>query len=357
MTKRIFNFSAGPSTLPLEVLEEAQANLISLGDLGAGILEISHRSPEYGAIQAAAKARIKSLLGADDEWQVLFLSGGASTQFTQVPQNLGADADYVVTGTWSKKALKEAQKLGSPRVAASSEETQFDRIPTDLDLNASASFLHLTSNNTVAGTQWQSFPDAGDVPVVCDMSSDILSRPLDLSRFSLIYAGAQKNLGPAGTTLVLIRKGLLERSPSSLPTMLNYNTHVEKDSCFNTPPVFPIYVVGLVAKWLEDQGGLAAMAERNARKAGKLYAAIDELDLYAGATETDSRSLMNVTFRLAKDGLDAAFLAGAKERGLEGLKGHRSVGGMRASIYNAMPVEGVKHLVAYMREFENKHGK
>jgi phosphoserine aminotransferase len=351
MSKRVFNFSAGPSTLPVEVLEEAQANLLSLGDAGVGILEISHRSPEYTEIHETAEARIKSLLGADDDWQVLFLSGGASTQFTMIPQNLGADADYVVTGTWSKKALKEAQTLGNPSVAASSEETGFDRIPGDLSLNASASFLHLTSNNTVAGTQWQSFPDAGDVPVVCDMSSDILSRPLDLDRFSLIYAGAQKNLGPAGTTLVLIRKALLERSPASLPTMLNYNTHAAKGSRFNTPPVFPIYVVGLVAKWLEDRGGLAAVEEVNARKAAKLYAAIDGLDLYSGAVEEDSRSLMNVTFRLTKEGLDAAFLAGAKEHDLVGLKGHRSVGGMRASIYNAMPEAGVDALVGFMNEF------
>jgi phosphoserine aminotransferase len=350
MTKRVFNFSAGPATLPEPVLEEAKENLLSLGDLGVGILEVSHRSPQYTEIHEGTEAAIKSLLGADDDWQVLFLQGGASTQFTMVPQNLGPDGDYVLTGTWAKKALVEAKKLGSPRVAASSAETGFDRIPTELDLSPSASYVHLTSNNTVAGTQFQSFPET-EAPIVCDMSSDILSRPLNMDRFGLIYAGAQKNLGPAGVALVLIRKELLKRSSDSLPTMLDYRTHATKGSRFNTPPTFPIYVVGLVTKWLEEQGGLTGMAERNQRKAAKLYAAIDDLGLYAGAVQEDSRSLMNVTFRLSRDGLDAAFLEGAKERGLVGLKGHRSVGGMRASIYNAMPEAGVDALVAFMGEF------
>ncbi len=350
MTDRVFNFSAGPATLPESVLREAQENLLSLGGIGVGILEISHRSPEYTEIHEGAEASIKGLLGAGDDWELLFLTGGASTQFTVVPQNLGADADYVVTGTWAKKALAEAKKLGNPRVAASSEETGFDRIPAEFDLSEGASYLHLTSNNTVAGTQFQSFSKT-EVPIVCDMSSDILSRPLDLDPFGLIYAGAQKNLGPAGVTLVLIRKELLERSSDALPTMIDYRTHAKKGSRFNTPPTFPIYAVGLVAKWLEEQGGLAGIAERNERKAGKLYAAIDELDLYTGAVQTDSRSLMNVTYKLTRDGLDTAFLAGAKERGLVGLKGHRSVGGMRASIYNAMPEAGVDALVGFMNEF------
>jgi phosphoserine aminotransferase len=350
MTKRIFNFSAGPATLPVEVLEEARENLVSLGDLGAGILEISHRSPEFQGIIDGAEASIRRLLGLDDAWAVLFLQGGASTQFTMIPQNLGADADYVLTGTWSQKAIKEAKKLGSPRVAGSSEETGFDRIPAELDLKADASFVHVTSNNTIYGTQWQEVPQT-QAPLVCDASSDILSRPLDLSRYSLIYAGAQKNLGPSGLTLVLMRKSLLERSDSGLPTMLNYNTHVEKGSMFNTPPTFGIYVVGLVAKWIEAQGGLESMAARNQAKAKTLYDAIDGLDLYRGAAQVDSRSLMNVTFRLTDEAREADFVAQAQARGLHGLKGHRSVGGVRASIYNAMPEAGVEALVAFMEEF------
>lgn len=355
MTQRVFNFSAGPATLPEEVLVEARDNLLSLGDVGAGILEVSHRSPEYSAIHAAATADLKSLLGAGDDWTLLFLQGGASTQFFQIPMNLGANADYVVTGTWSKKALAEAKKLGAPRVAASSEETKFDRIPTELDLDPQASFVHITSNNTVAGTQFASFPTT-EAPLVCDASSDILSRPLDLSQFGLIYAGSQKNLGPAGVTLVLIRNELLERGPASLPTMLNYRTHAEKESCYNTPPVFAIYICGLVAKWLQKQGGLTAMEAKNKAKAGRLYAAIDELDLYRGTVQPESRSLMNVTFRLTTEALEKTFLAEAGKRGMINLKGHRSVGGIRASIYNAMPEAGVDALIGFMKEFSQSHG-
>lgn len=353
MSERVFNFSAGPATLPSEVMEEARDNLLSLQGTGVGICEISHRSPEFTGIIQGAEACIKGLLGAGDEWSLLFVGGGASSQFYMAPMNLGADADFVVTGTWSKKALKEAQKLGGkPRVAATSEETGFDRIPAadGLDLSADASFVHITSNNTIYGTQWREAPTTA-APLVCDASSDILSRPLDLSRYGMIYAGAQKNLGPAGVTLVLIRDELLERSPESLPTMINYNTHAQKGSCFNTPPVFPIYVVGLVAKWVEQQGGLAAMAGRNEAKAGKLYAMIDGNDLYRGHAQEGSRSLMNVTFRLTREELEPVFVAQAKERGLVGLKGHRSVGGIRASIYNAMPAAGVDALVAFMEEF------
>ena len=350
MTKRIFNFSAGPATLPEEVLTEARDNLLSLGDLGAGIMEISHRSPEFDAIIDGAEAGIRRLLGLTDDWAVLFLQGGASTQFTMVPQNLGADADYVLTGAWSEKALKEAQKLGSPRVAASSKETNFDRLPTELDLRADARFVHVTSNNTIFGTQFREVPQT-QAPLVCDASSDILSRPLDLSRYAMIYAGAQKNLGPSGVTLVIMRKSLLERSPKSLPTMLNYNTHVEKGSRFNTPPTFGIYFIGLVTQWIEAQGGLAAMDERNQAKAQQLYDAIDGIDLYQGTVQPESRSLMNVTFKLTDASREGEFLSQAKARGLHGLKGHRSVGGVRASIYNAMPVAGVEALVGFMREF------
>lgn len=350
MTKRIFNFSAGPATLPVEVLEEAKDNMLSLGDLGAGIMEISHRSPEFDAVIGGAEASIRRLLGLDDEWVVLFLQGGASTQFAMIPMNLGADADYVLTGAWSEKAYQEAQKFGSPRVAASSQETGYDRIPTALDLNPQASFVHVTSNNTIFGTQFREVPRT-QAPLVCDASSDILSRPLDVSRYAMIYAGAQKNLGPSGVTLVLMRKPLLERSTKSLPTMLNYKTHADKGSLYNTPPTFGIYIIGLVTKWIEAGGGLSAMAARNEAKAAKLYEAIDGVELYEGTVQPESRSHMNVTFRLTDASREAEFLAQAKARGLHGLKGHRSVGGIRASIYNAMPAAGVDALVAFMREF------
>ena len=354
MSQRVFNFSAGPATLPEVVLEEARDNLLSLGSLGAGICEVSHRGPEYTAIHEEAEQRLKRLLGAEQGYTLLFLTGGASQQFFQIPMNLGGDADYVVTGTWSEKAVKEAKHFGSPREAASSKEAGFDRIPRKLDLNPQARYLHLTSNNTVAGTQWQELPEA-DVPLVIDASSDILSRPVDLSNVGLIYAGAQKNLGPAGVTLVLIRDDLLEQCKDDMPTLLNYKTHAGKGSRYNTPPVFPIYVLGLVAKWLEAQGGVEVMAANNRRKAERLYAAIDELPLYEGLAQEDSRSQMNVTFKLTKEGLDQTFLSETKAAGLHGLKGHRSVGGMRASIYNAMPEAGVDALVAFMKEFAGKH--
>ncbi|RMG14423.1 MAG: 3-phosphoserine/phosphohydroxythreonine transaminase [Planctomycetota bacterium] len=355
MTQRAYNFSAGPATLPLEVLEEAREALLSLGDLGAGILEVSHRGPEYTEIHESARARLLQLLGAGSDWELLFLQGGASLQFTMVPQNLGADADYVLTGNWSQKAIAEARLLGGDvHVAASSEDTGFDRIPTELDLRPGASFVHVTSNNTVRGTQWPELPRT-DAPLVVDMSSDILSRPVDLDRVGLIYAGAQKNLGPAGVTLVLIRKELLARTPDGLPTLLRYTTHAEKGSRFNTPPVFAIYVVGLVARWIESQGGVAALAARNEAKAQRLYAAIDASPLYEGTARPESRSRMNVTFRITRDGLEEEFLRGAAARGLLGLKGHRSVGGLRASIYNAMPPEGVDALVRYLDEFAAAH--
>jgi phosphoserine aminotransferase len=353
--KRVFNFSAGPATLPEVVLEEARDNLLTLGGAGAGICEISHRSAEYTEIHEEATARLLRLLGVQDGWTLLFLQGGASSQFFMVPMNLGGNADYVLTGTWSKKAIKEAKRFGSPRLAASSESTSFDRIPTQLELNDGATYLHLTSNNTVSGTQWHTLPES-DAPLVIDMSSDILSRPVDLTQVGLVYAGAQKNLGPAGVTLVLIRDDLLSECKADVPTMLSYPIHAEKGSRFNTPPVFSIYLVGLVAKWIEAQGGVESMAVVNQRKAQTLYSAIDGHDLYQGCAQIDSRSLMNVTFRLTRQDLEATFVSEAHAQGLVGLKGHRSLGGIRASIYNAMPEEGVNRLVAFMAEFAQQHG-
>ena len=348
---RAYNFGAGPAVMPEAVIEEAKANLLDYQGTGLGVMEMSHRGKPYMEIQEQAGARIRKLLGADDAWELLWLTGGASTQFAMVPMNLGAKpADYVVTGTWSEKALAEANKLGEGRAAGSSQATNFDRIPKQLELSAGASFVHITSNNTIYGTQFREAPVV-DAPLVCDASSDILSRPLDMARYGLIYAGAQKNLGPAGVTLVLIRKELLERSPKTLPTMLNYQTHAKKDSAYNTPPTFPIYMVGLVAKWIEAQGGLAAMERRNAAQAEKLYACIDAHDLYLGHAQPADRSHMNVVFNLAEPEREGAFLAQAAERRLLGLKGHRSVGGIRASIYNAMPDAGVDALVAFMNEF------
>ena len=361
MTQRIINFSAGPAVLPLEVLEEAQRDLVDYQGAGLSVMEMSHRSPHYDAIHNDAIARLRSLMAIPDGYAVLFLQGGASLQFSMVPMNLlrpGGSADYLLTGSWSKKALKEAQKEGGARVAGSSEATGFDRIPeaSELDLADDADYLHFTSNNTIFGTQWQSEPDAGDVPLVADMSSDILSRPVDVGRYGLIYAGAQKNLGPAGVTLVIVREDLLERAPETLATMLAYRTHAAKNSLFNTPPCWAIYVVGLACKWLEAQGGLAAMERRNNAKAAKIYELLDGGGFYRGTAQVASRSPMNIPFRLPSEELEAMFLEQSEAAGMTNLKGHRSVGGIRASIYNAMPVEGVDRLVELMREFERANG-
>ncbi len=354
MTDRMLNFSAGPATLPLAVLEEAAENLISLGGCGVGVAEVSHRSPEYTAVHEGAEASIRNLLGAGDDWSVLFLQGGASSQFFMVPYNLGPKGDYLVAGNWGKKAHAEAERMGHGHVAASSADTNFDHIPKDLDLRPDADYVHVTSNNTIFGTQLHAFPST-DAPLVCDASSDILSRPMDLSRFGVIYAGAQKNLGPAGVTLVLIRNELLERSPDSLPTMLNYNTHASKGSLYNTPPAFAIYVVGLVARWIESNGGLAAMEVRNKAKADRLYGVIDSSDFYSGPAAREDRSNMNVPFTLKDDSLDGAFLQEAEANGMVGLKGYRTIGGMRASIYNAMEPDGVERLAAFMEDFERRN--
>jgi phosphoserine aminotransferase len=355
--ERVHNFGAGPAALPVEVLREAREALLEFRGTGVGILELSHRSDEFVAVRADAEARLRRLAGATDEWAVLFLQGGASLQFHMVPLNLGADADYVLTGVWSHKAYDEAARLGRPRVAASSEATGHDRIPDALDLREGAAFVHITSNNTIYGTQWQQVPET-TAPLVCDASSDIFSRPLDLSRFSLVYAGAQKNLGPSGVTVVLARRALLARSAGKqLPPMLDYAVQAKNDSSYNTCPTFSIYVVDLVARWLEEQGGLAAVGARNERKAARVYAAIDAAPhLYRGHARPEARSRMNVTFRLASDDLERRFLAEADARRFVGLRGHRSVGGVRASLYNAVSEAAVDALVTFMQDFAARHG-
>jgi phosphoserine aminotransferase len=361
MSDRIYNFSAGPAVLPLPVLEEVQKNLLGLPGVGMSILEISHRSKAFDAVINEAVADIRSLASIPDNYHILFLQGGASTQFSMAPMNLlspDRSADYVITGSWSKKALKEAQKVGRTNVAGTTEPEKFTRIPSqsDLKLDPAASYVHITTNNTIFGTEWKNEPETGSVPLVADTSSDMFSRPIAVSRYGLIYAGAQKNLGPAGVTLVILRDDLLARSPKNLPTMLDYNTYAKENSLYNTPPVFAIYIVGLVMKWIIKQGGLDEVHKRNQEKAGLLYDEIDSTGFYRGHAAPDSRSLMNVTFRLSTEDLEKQFVAEATKAGLDGLKGHRSVGGIRASIYNAFPREGVDALVSFMKEFERTHG-
>jgi phosphoserine aminotransferase len=359
--QRIFNFSAGPAVLPRPVLEEAQRDLVSLPGVGMSILEISHRSKAFEAILHAAEADIRSLAGIGDDYAVLFLQGGASLQFSMVPMNLlpeGGSADYVVTGSWSQKAVKEAKRHGTARIAATTEGGNFVRVPdaSEISWDPNAAYAHVTSNNTIFGTQFQVMPDPGAVPLVCDASSDIFSRPIDVAKYGLIYAGAQKNLGPSGVTLVIVRKDLLARAPKSLPTMLSYATHAENESMYNTPPCFGIYILGLVARWLKGLGGLSAIEAVNERKAAKLYAEIDRTGFYRGHAEKGSRSRMNVTFRLPSEALETEFVKASTAAGLDGLKGHRSVGGLRASIYNAFPEEGIDTLVSFMQEFERTKG-
>lgn len=358
---RIHNFNAGPAALPLPVLEEIQESFLNFAGSGMSITEISHRSTWFEGVINDAVARVRRLLKLDGRYHVLFLQGGASMQFCMVPMNLlGPDdsADYVNTGTWSTKAIKEAQHLGkSIRVAASSEDRGFSYIPGSVALNPEAVYLHITSNNTIKGTQWAQFPETAGVPIVSDMSSDIFSRPIEIAPFGLIYAGAQKNMGPAGVCLVIIRDDLLARSSGNLPTMLRYTTHAESRSLYNTPPCFAIYTVQLVLKWMEETiGGVEAMAELNRKKAGLLYGTMDQGGFYRGTAEKQSRSLMNVTFRLPTQDLEKAFIAQALANGLGGLKGHRSVGGCRASIYNPTPLSSVEALVDFMQTFERQYG-
>jgi len=359
--KRIHNFNAGPAALPLPVLEEIRDEFLDYKGCGMSITEISHRSKLFDDIINEAIERTKRLLGLSENFHVLFIQGGASLQFCMVPMNLaiqGRPVDYINTGTWSTKAIKEAEIQGKDvRVIASSEDKNFSYIPRDFQVDKDASYVHITSNNTIKGTQWASFPDAGGVPLVCDMSSDIMSRPIDANPFGLIYAGAQKNIGPAGTALVIIREDMLERVSKELPTMLKYTTFSEKNSLFNTPSCFVVYAINLVLKWLEETiGGLEKMHQINKNKGKILYDLIDRSDFYQGTAAPDSRSLMNVTFRLPSEDLENRFVQEALKQGMGGLKGHRSVGGCRASIYNATGLEAVKALVDFMAEFERREG-
>lgn len=354
---RIYNFNPGPSMLPLEVLKEAQAEFLNFQNTGMSILEISHRAPAYDAVHNQAKADILELMGLGDDYEVLFIQGGASMQFDMVAMNFATPekrGNYVLSGSFASKACKEAEILGRGYVAASSKDVNFKHVPTqeEIKLSDDAAYLHVCYNNTIYGTEYHYIPETGNVPLIADMSSDILSRPLDFSKFSLIYAGVQKNLGPAGVALVVARRSMLEKSPENLPTMLRYDTYYKKNSLYNTPPAFGIYMVGKTAKWIKAQGGLEVMAERNKKKAALVYDAIDNSNgFYAGHADKDSRSFMNVTFRLPNEELEKKFVAEALEQKLGGVKGHRSVGGMRASIYNAMPYEGCEKLADFMDKF------
>lgn len=352
------NFSAGPAILPQTVMQEAAQACIDFNGMGLSILEISHRSKEFDAVALEAEALVRELGGFDDRFAVLFLSGGASTQFAMAPMNLlkdGEKAAYVDTGTWASKAIKEAKIFGNVEVLASSKETNYDFIPKDYSVPSDAAYLHLTSNNTIFGTQLQQFPSS-PVPIVCDMSSDMFSRPFDPEPFGLIYAGAQKNLGPAGVTLVIVRKDLIGCSGRKLPSMFDYKLHLENGSMYNTPPVFPLYVMLLTLRWLKNLGGLIAIKAKNESKAAVLYNEIDANPLFRGTVAKEDRSLMNVCFLPTNPDHEAPFMLEAKAAGIDGIKGHRSVGGFRASIYNAMPQESVQVLVDVMRDFAAKNG-
>lgn len=361
MDKRIYNFSAGPAILPEEVLKEAQENLFMLPGVGMSILEISHRSKTFDEIIIGAQNNMKKLLGISDDYSILFLQGGATLQFSMVPLNLMPPknkADYIVTGVWAKKAVKEAKRVGTVNIAATTEAESFARIPKqeEFKLDPDAAYVHFTSNNTIYGTEFKTEPEVGNVPLVCDASSDFMHKKLDVSKYSLIYAGAQKNLGPSGVTVVIVRKDMLERSSDSLHTYLNYKIHVENDSMYNTPTTFGIYIIHLVTKWLLSLGGLDAMYKLNCEKASILYDYMDESDgFYRGTAQKDSRSLMNVTFRLPSEELEKKIIDEATKAGFSGLKGHRSVGGLRASIYNAFPKQGVADLVQFMKDFKARN--
>ncbi|MGC9324376.1 MAG: 3-phosphoserine/phosphohydroxythreonine transaminase [Desulfomonilia bacterium] len=355
--RNVFIFNPGPAVLPESVLENTSKAAMNFAGTGMSIMEVSHRSKEFDALLNQTVDLLRKIMNIPDTYKVLFLQGGASLQFAMVPMNLlapGTVADYIDTGSWSSKAMKEAQKIGTINVVASTKGENYTRIPAESELafTPDAVYCHITSNNTIYGTQWQRFPDTKGIPLVADMSSDILSREIDVSRFGIIYAGAQKNMGPAGVTCVIIREDLVEKAPANVPTMLTYKAHVENNSCYNTCPVSSIYVVHEVLTWLEGLGGVAEMEKINARKAGLIYTILDSSSFYRGTVKKDSRSMMNIPFRLPSEDLEKEFLAGASTRGLIGLKGHRSVGGIRASLYNAMPEEGVQKLADYMVEFE-----
>jgi len=361
MTERIHNFSAGPAVLPVPVLEEAQRDMLSLPGVGMSVMEISHRSKTFAEIVNRADSGLRNLLAIPDNYHVLFLQGGASLQFSMVPMNFlppDSTADYIITGSWGKKALKEAKRAGVANIAATMADGGFTRVPgnDELKLDPKAAYVHITTNETIEGVEWKKEPEVGDVPLVADASSDILSHPIPVDKYALIYAGAQKNMGPSGVTLVVVRDDLLQRIPDGLHTMLDYRTHVDNKSLYNTPNTWGIYIISLVSKWLLEKGGLEAMHRENEAKARRIYDAIDATGFYRGHADADSRSIMNVTFRLPSEELEKKFAAEATAQGLDGLKGHRSVGGIRASIYNALPLAAVDALVAFMKEFEKKNG-
>jgi len=364
MQRRVYNFSAGPAVLPLAALKEAQRDLVALPGVGSSILEISHRSKPFAEIIEKTEGNLRKLLVIPDNYRILFLQGGAQLQFAMVPMNImagtGKTADYILTGSWGKKAIKEAQTQGGTRVAYDGQATEYRHIPSldELDLDPDAAYVHITSNETIQGIQFAEEPDVGDLPLVCDSSSDILCRPVPVDRYGVLFGCAQKNAGPAGVTIVIIRDDLLERTPDNLPAMLDYRALAEQKSLLNTPPVFSVYMVKLVTDWLLNEvGGLAEMEKRNRQKAQLLYDCIDaSAGFYAGHAEPDCRSIMNVTFRLPNPDLESQFIQEADARGLRTLKGHRSVGGCRASIYNAMPREGVEALRDFMLEFAEKKG-
>ena len=358
---RVYNFNAGPAALPLPVLEEIKNSFLNLNGSGMSVTEISHRSKWFDDIINDAVARTKRLLNLDDRFRVLFIQGGASMQFCMIPMNFlpkGKSADYVNTGTWSTKAIKEVEiQQKQINVAASSEDENFSYIPQDIQFNPDAAYIHITSNNTIKGTQWASFPETNDVPIISDMSSDMMSRPLDIDKFGLIYAGAQKNIGPAGVCMVIVREDMLELVPNNIPSMLKYTTYTEKNSMYNTPPCFVIYAIQLVLKWIEETiGGLGKMKQINEQKGKNIYSLLDNSSFYTGTAASGSRSLMNVTFRLPNEELEKRLIQEGIDNGFMGLKGHRSVGGCRASIYNATSIEAVEALVDFMKMFERKNG-
>jgi len=351
-----YNFYAGPAILPDVVMKKAKDEFLNFRGIELSVIEISHRSKEFDVLINEAKEKILKLMNLGDDYSVLFLQGGASQQFGMIPLNFlkGGSADYVNTGAWAKKAIKEAKLFGSVNIPASSEDKDFTYIPKNINYSENPEYIHITSNETIGGVQYKEFPDTGKTPLICDMSSDIMSRELDYKKFSMIYAGAQKNIGPSGVTLVIIKKDLVKKCADNITSMLSYKTHFDKDSLYNTPPSFGIYIINLVLDWLNSKGGLKGIEKINEEKASLLYNILDESDFYKGTAAAEDRSLMNVTFRLPSEDLEKRFIEESVKEGFVGLKGHRSVGGCRASIYNAMPMESVKVLAEFMKEFERK---
>ncbi|WP_379361358.1 MULTISPECIES: 3-phosphoserine/phosphohydroxythreonine transaminase [unclassified Paenibacillus] len=359
---RAFNFNAGPAAIPLEVLQQAQEQFVDYHGAGMSIMEMSHRSPLYEGVNNEAQELMKELFGIPDNYRVLYLQGGASTQFAMLPMNLlreGRPGAYVQTGAWADKAIKEAKLIGDTVIAATTAADNYMRVPdlSEIVVPANASYLHLTSNETIGGTQFHAFPDTGDIPLIADMSSDILSRSIDVSKFGVIYAGAQKNLGPSGVTVVIIRDDLAQDSPKSIPAIFRYDTHAKSSSLYNTPPSFSVYMVTLVLKWIKERGGIAQMQQYNADKTKLIYDAIDGSGgFYQGCAQPNSRSVMNITFRLGSEELEKRFIKQSEQEGFVGLKGHRDVGGLRASTYNAVPLESCQALAQFMAEFQKQNG-